>query len=62
MFDSKLIKQLESMLNQMTPQQKEKLSQIMKDEQSLKNAISGIDPNKAQKVMESLGQDTKNKQ
>ena len=50
------------MLNQMTPQQKEKLSQIMKDEQSLKNAISGIDPNKAQKVMESLGQDTKNKQ
>lgn len=61
MFDSKLVKQLETMLNQMTPQQKEKLSKIMQDENSLKNAISGIDPKKAQQVMESLGQDAKKK-
>lgn len=57
MFDKQVMKKLEAMLNQMSPAQKEKLSQIMKDEESLKNAISSIDPQKAQKVMETLGKD-----
>jgi len=57
MFDKQVMKKLEAMLNQMSPTQKEKLSQIMKDEESIKNAISSIDPKKAQKVMEALEKD-----
>ncbi|MBE7009956.1 MAG: hypothetical protein E7418_00520 [Ruminococcaceae bacterium] len=59
MFDKQAVKQLEALLSQMSPQQKEKLANIMKDEQSLQKAISGIDPQKAKKVIENLGKDIK---
>ncbi len=54
MFDKQMFKQLEKMLGQMTPKQKEKLANIMKDEQSLKQALSNIDPEKAKQVTEEL--------
>jgi len=55
MFDKQVLKQLESMVNQMSPEQKKKLTQIMQDEKSLKNAIAGIDSKKAQQIVENLG-------
>ena len=54
MFDKQMFKQLEKMLGQMTPKQKEKLASIMKDEKSLKQALSNIDPEKAKQVTEGL--------
>lgn len=61
MFDNQIMNKLEHMLNQMNPSQKEKLTQILKDEQSLKNAIASIDPKKAQQVMQSLSGEDKKK-
>ncbi len=54
MFDKQLKKQLEGMLNQMSASQKDKLSAILENEETLKNAISHIDPQKAQKTAENL--------
>ncbi len=54
MFDNQMFKQLEKLMGKMTPAQKEKLTGILKDEESLKQAISKVDPEKAQKAVESL--------
>lgn len=54
MFDKQMFKQLEKMLGQMTPTQKEKLNSILKDEESIKNALKNIDPKKAKQVAENL--------
>lgn len=54
MFDKQMLKQLEKMFGQMNPAQKEKLSAIMKDEESIKKALSNIDPEKAKKVAQNL--------
>lgn len=54
MFDKQIMHKLESMLNQMNPEQKNKLADIMKDEESLKKAISGIDPQKARQAAKSM--------
>ena len=54
LFDNQMFKQLEKLMGKMTPAQKEKLTGILKDEESLKQAISKVDPEKAQKAVESL--------
>ncbi|MGN1059794.1 MAG: hypothetical protein ACI4QW_05115 [Clostridia bacterium] len=54
MFDKQIMHKLESMLNQMNPEQKNKLADIMKDEESLKKAISGIDPQKARQAAKNM--------
>ena len=54
MFDKQLKKQLENMLNQMSTSQKDKLSAILKNEETLKNAISNIDPKKAKETADNL--------
>jgi len=45
------------MFGKMNPAQKEKLAGIMKDEESIKQALSKIDPQKAKKVAQSLNLD-----
>ncbi|MBR7163985.1 MAG: hypothetical protein IKD21_03355 [Clostridia bacterium] len=62
MFDKKMFKQLEKMLGQMSPTQKEKLAGIMKDEESIKNALKNIDPIKAKQVAQNLNIDGVTKQ
>jgi len=57
MFDKQMLKQLEKMFGKMNPAQKEKLAGIMKDEESIKQALSKIDPQKAKKVAQSLNLD-----
>ena len=54
MFDKQMFKQLEKLLGQMTPAQKEKIEGLLKDEKSLKKAISNIDPEQAKKAVESF--------
>lgn len=54
MFDKQMLKQIEKMLGQMKPSQKAKLADILKDEDSIKKALAGIDPAKAQKAVEGL--------
>ena len=62
MFDKQMFKQLEKMLGQMTPSQKEKLTGILKDEETIKNALKNIDPIKAKKAAESLNIDGMSKE
>ncbi len=62
MFDKQMFKQLEKMLGQMSPAQKEKLAGIMKDEESIKNALKNIDPIKAKQAAERLKIDGVNHQ
>ncbi len=62
MFDKQMFKQLEKMLGQMSPVQKEKLAGIMKDEESIKNALKNIDPIKAKQVAQNLNIDGVTKQ
>lgn len=62
MFDKQMFKQLEKMLGQMSPTQKEKLAGIMKDEESIKNALKNIDPIKAKQVAQNLNIDGVTKQ
>ena len=57
LFDKQMLKQLEKMFGKMNPAQKEKLAGIMKDEESIKQALSKIDPQKAKKVAQSLNLD-----
>lgn len=57
MFDKQMFKQLEKMMGQMNPSQKKKLADILKDEESIKKALAGVDPAKAKKVVENLNLD-----
>ena len=52
MFDKQLTQKLEQMLNQMTDSQKSKLAGILQNEESLKRALSGIDMEKVDKLIE----------
>ncbi len=54
MFNKQTFGQLEKLLGKMSPAQKEKLIGIMKDEESLKKAISSIDPQKAKQAVKDL--------
>lgn len=54
MFDKQLTRKLEQMLNQMTDSQKNKLADILQNEESLKRALSGLDMDKARQVAQSL--------
>ncbi len=54
MFDKQMLKQIEKMMGQMKPSQKAKLADILKDEESIKKALSGVDPAKAKKAVEGL--------
>ncbi len=54
MFDKQMFKQLEKMLGQLSPEKKEKLAGILKDEETIKNALKNIDPIKAKQVAETL--------
>ncbi len=54
MFDKQMFKQLEKLMGQMTPAQKEKIESFLKDEESLKKAISNIDPKKAKQAVENF--------
>ncbi|MBE7036293.1 MAG: hypothetical protein E7403_03255 [Ruminococcaceae bacterium] len=60
MFNKQLKSQLEKMLQQMSPKQKEKLNSILQNEESLKKAIESIDANKAKDVAKSLNLGTDN--
>jgi len=62
MFDKQMFKQLEKMLGQMSPAQKEKLAGIMKDEESIKNALKNIDPVKAKQAAQHFNIDGVNNQ
>ncbi len=48
-------KQIEKLLSQMSSAQKNKVANMMKDEESLKKAIASLDPNQLKKVTDSLG-------
>lgn len=54
MFDKQLKLQLEKMLQQMSPKQKEKLSRILQSEESIKQAVASIDNNKAKDAVKTL--------
>ena len=54
MFDKQMLEQIEKMVGKLKPSQKEKLANILKDEESIKKALSGVDPAKAKKVVENL--------
>ncbi len=60
MFDKQLKLQLEKMIQQMSPKQKEKLNSILENEESLKKAIASIDSKKAKSAMETLNMDSEN--
>ena len=48
-------KQIEKMLSQMSGAQKYQMETLLKDEESLKKILSGLDPEKVKKTAESLG-------
>lgn len=48
-------KQLEKLLSQMSSTQKNQVENLLKDEESLKKLLSGLDPEKVKKTAESLG-------
>lgn len=48
-------KQLEKLLSQMSSSQKSQVENLLKDEESLKKILSGLDPEKVKKTAESLG-------
>ena len=54
MFDKQMFKQLEKMLGQLSTEKKEKLAGILKDEESIKNALKNIDPIVARKAVENV--------
>ncbi len=54
MFDKKIMKQLENMINQMKPSQKEKLNNMLSNEESLKKALDGVNTQKAQELAKTL--------
>ncbi|MBQ4517732.1 MAG: hypothetical protein II997_03995 [Clostridia bacterium] len=60
MFDKQLKLQLEKMIQQMSPKQREKLNSILENEESLKKAIASIDSKKAKSAMETLNMDSEN--
>ena len=48
-------KQIEKLLSQMSSSQKSQMENLLKDEESLKKILSGLDPEKVKKTAESLG-------
>lgn len=54
MFDKQIAKTLEAMLNQMSDTQKSKLAGILQNEESLKKAVAGVDPQKIRAVAKEL--------
>ena len=54
MADKQIMNLLNKMLEQMNPQQKQKLNSILQDEDSIRKALSSVDPNQAKKVAKDL--------
>ncbi len=54
MFDKKIMNQLENMISQMKPSQREKLNNMLNNEESLKKALEGVNTQKAQDLAKSL--------
>ncbi len=54
MFEKVAQKKLSSILNSLSTSQKDQLTNILKDEESLKKAISSLNPEKLQKTAQDL--------
>ncbi len=58
MADKQIMNLLNKMLGQMNPEQKKKLNSMLQDEDSIRNALSSVDTQKAKKIAKDLNLDT----
>lgn len=55
MLNKQIMKKLENMLEHLSPSQRERLNHLVQNEDSLKQAVKSIDPQKAKQAVENLG-------